>query len=63
LAAASSVWALVLSVYGLNNRHEGTSISVTDTQNTYTISATYPQNQTDNIKNYLMNSLKTNIHF
>ncbi|RQO67484.1 hypothetical protein DBR43_23395 [Pedobacter sp. KBW06] len=42
----------------LNNRHEGISISVTDTQNTYTISATYPQNQTENIKNYLKNSLK-----
>lgn len=42
----------------LNNPHGGTSISMKDTQNTYTISAIYPQNQTEKIKNYLNNCLK-----
>jgi hypothetical protein len=46
----------------LNNLHGRTSVSVKDTRNTYTISAIYPQNQTEKIK--LSEQLfKTRFHF
>jgi hypothetical protein len=41
-----------------SNHHEEISVSVTDTANTYTISAIYPQHQTERIKGYLNNCLK-----
>lgn len=50
--------SIVFVCLWLRNNKNGISVSITDAENTYTLSAYYPKNQTESVTHYLNECLK-----